>query len=49
MPASAKHFFNIMMETAALDYYDTDQLYMDLLQVKETQALSPNFSLSGFE
>ena len=49
MPASPKYFFNIMMEAAAFDFYDTDSLYMDLLQVEETQAISSNFSLSGFE
>ena len=49
MPALVKNLFNVMMKAAAFDYFDTDALYMEILQVPETPSLSTNFSLSGFE
>ena len=49
MPALVKNLFNVMMKAAAFDYFDTDALYMEILQVPETPSLSTNFSMSGFE
>ena len=49
MPANAKKFFSLLMEAAAFDYYDTDDMYMDMFQLEETQARSTNFSVSGYQ
>ena len=49
MPANAKILFTLLMQAAAFDYYDTDDIYKQLLKVEETPARSTNFSLSGFE
>ena len=48
MPANAKILFTLLMQAAAFDYYDTDDIYQQLLKIEETPARSTNFSLSGF-
>ena len=48
MPANAGIFFHVLMQIAAFEFYDTDDVYRDLIG-KETEPLSPNFGVSGLQ
>ena len=49
MPVNIGLVFNILMKIAAIDVINTDTLYRSMFNFEETEALSDNFRLVGFE
>ena len=49
MPANAGIYYNVLMQVAAFEFFDTDDFYFKLLLGRESDAISNNFSVIGFD
>ena len=49
MPANAGIYFNVLMQVAAFDFFDTDEWYYDMKMGYEIEPHSPNFGVMGFD
>ena len=49
VPPNAALFFNSLMQICAFDPIPTEEWWHEVLQVEVTEAVSPNFSLIGYE
>ena len=49
MPANAGIYFNCLMQVAAFEFFETDDLFYDLNYGYETEPLTTNFGTIGFD
>ena len=49
MPANAGIYYNVLMQVAAFEFFDTDDWYFKLLLGRTSDAISSNFSVIGFD
>ena len=49
LPANASSFYHKLMEIAAFDYYETNELLNDMLNLEPTGPVNINFEMLGLE